>query len=172
MMHEGRATDAVLQYVSVAPIEAGRGGQVLQTELEDLLHPDNVFPTPRYTLKVTLEEAKQPIVIERNARVSRYNLVMIARYELVDLNSGATVYRNETKRIGSYNASLSDFSTYVAEGDARNRNIKQLANDMVMRISEKLKRFAGDTPSSFALPHDLRRLVLLGWASSSENSLT
>lgn len=139
LTHEGRPTDAVLQYVSLDTIDAGRGGQILQTELEDLLHPDNAYPTPRYRLQVQLLETKQPVVIERNARVSRYNLLMVAQYSLIDLNSGGTIYTNETKRIGSYNASLSDFSTFVAEGDARNRNIKQLANDIVMRISAKLR---------------------------------
>lgn len=139
LSQEGRATDAVLQYVSLNTIDAGRAGQILQTELEDLLHPDGAYPSPRYRLSATLEESKQPIVIERNARVSRYNLMMLAKYNLIDLNSGATIYQSETRRIGSYNASLSDFSTFVAESDARNRTVKQLAQDIAMRLTAKLK---------------------------------
>lgn len=129
---------AELSLVALDPIDNGRSGQVLQTELEDLLHPDNVYPTPRYRLKVVLEEAKQPIVIEQNARVSRYNLLLVAYYTLTDVNTGEAIYRSKLRRMGSYNASLSDYSTYVSENDARERAVRQLANDVVMRLAAKL----------------------------------
>ncbi len=130
--------NAVLQYIMVDNIPT-RSGQILKIELEDLLHPDGQYPQPRYRLAVNFSEEKQPIVIESNARVSRYNLILKADYTLIDLTSGATVHQGSVKRLSSYNSSLSDFSTYVAEGDALNRGVKQLAHDVANRLIAFLK---------------------------------
>jgi hypothetical protein len=57
---------------------------------------------------------------------------------LVNLADGKTIYSHESKHLGSYNASLSDFSTFAAEGDARSRSIRQLAQNIFMRLAGKL----------------------------------
>jgi LPS-assembly lipoprotein len=121
----------------VTPIPQ-RSGQILHIALEDLLHADGQFPTPRYRLDTTLEEAKQPIVIETNGRVSRYNLVLVARYNLYDIQSSALITKGVVKRISGFNASLSDFSTFVSENDTHDRNIRQMAQDISMRLMLKL----------------------------------
>jgi LPS-assembly lipoprotein len=132
--------EATLPFVQIEKIDAGRPGQILQMELEDLFHPDGQYPQPRHRLAVTLTQAKQPIVIESNARVSRYNVLFTADYRLIDLLSGATVHQGKVSRQSSYNASLSDFSTYVAEGDAFNRGVKQIAKDVTGRVTAHLKK--------------------------------
>lgn len=131
-------TAPVLQTIQVSPIPQ-RSGQILSIALEDLLHADGQYPTPRYRLDTTLEEAKQPIVIETNGRVSRYNLVLVARYSLYEIHSNALVTNGTVKRISGFNSSLSDFSTFVSENDTHDRNIRQMAQDISMRIALKLK---------------------------------
>lgn len=130
--------EAALQYVMLEEVPS-RSGQILQTELEDILHPSGQYPAPRYRLALTLTEEKQPIVIERNGRVSRYNLLLKAEYRLTDFVSGAPLHQGKVRRNSSFNASLSDFSTYVSESDARNRGVKQIAQDIAMRLAAQLK---------------------------------
>jgi LPS-assembly lipoprotein len=133
------ATSPLMQTIQVSLIP-NRSGQILQTELEDLLHPDGQFPTPRYRLDTTLEETKQPIVIETNGRVSRYNLILLARYNLYEVQSNALISSGSVKRISGFNASLSDFSTFVSENDTHDRNLKQMAKDITLRLALQMKK--------------------------------
>lgn len=140
----GTVASPILQSIKVTPIPL-RSGQILHIALEDLLHADGEFPMPRYRLDTTLEEAKQPIVIETNGRVSRYNLILVARYNLYDIASNALITNGVVKRISGFNASLSDFSTYVSENDTHDRNLRQIAQDITHRLTSKLSAMGSPT---------------------------
>ena len=112
-----------------------RSGQILQVELEDILHPEGQVPSQHYRLAVELGEIKQPIIVELTGRVSRYNLIHTANYRVYDPVSGANLHQGNAKRVSSYNVSTADFSTYTAERDARERGLKELAQDLVMRLA-------------------------------------
>lgn len=145
------AAAPMLQTIQVSPIPL-RSGQILSMALEDLLHADGQFPTPRYRLDTTLEETKQPIVIETNGRVSRYNLILVARYQLYDIQTSALITKGVVKRISGFNASLSDFSTFVSENDTHDRNIRQMAQDMSLRIAMKLSALRAMGPFALRVP--------------------
>lgn len=127
-------TNTMLHYVAVDSIP-GRSGQILQVALEDGLHPEGRQPELSYRLGVSLNEVKQPIIVERTGRVTRYNLILSANFRVYDPSSGRTLHKGKARRISSYNVSTADFATFSAERDARERGLKELAEDIIMRLA-------------------------------------
>lgn len=141
-VHGNKANTAinsmVLEEIKVEVPTKGRSGQLFRIALEDELHPENLYPTPRYRLIGNLEEIKQPIIIERDARITRYNLILKSNYKLLDIASGETVHSKSSQRISSYNVSDSDFATFIANREARERGIKELARTIAMELASVL----------------------------------
>jgi LPS-assembly lipoprotein len=114
----------------------GRDGQILQTALEDGLNPQGMTPAEaHYTLSASLNTQKTPVVIELDGRISRFNLRHDVRFSVKDLRTGAVVHRGRAKRVSSYNVALSDFSTFMAERDARKRGLEVLAEQIIMQLA-------------------------------------
>jgi LPS-assembly lipoprotein len=130
-----RAESASLQQVRVDPIPAGRPGQVLQIALEDMMTPSGPPANARYRVIAAITEVKRPIIIERNAEISRYNLEMTVPYSVVEVATGQTLGSGQVRRISSYNVSNSDFSTFIGERDARERGIQEAAQEISMRVA-------------------------------------
>lgn len=130
----GNHVAAPMHYIAVDDIPS-RAGQILQIALEDGLHPQGDAPKHSYRLAVQLEETRQPIIIERTGRVTRYNLIHTAKFRVYDPRGGQDMHKSNAKRISSYNVAPSDFSTFVGERDARERGLKELAQDILMQLA-------------------------------------
>lgn len=137
------STGGKLEKVQVRVANQNRTGQLFTIALEDALHPSNHYPEPDYLLTSSLEEIKQPIIIERDASITRYNLVLRARYSVQNLKTGDYLLRDKlSQRISSYNVSDSDFATFIADREARERGIEELARTISMELVTLLQ----DTP--------------------------
>lgn len=124
-----------LETIQVEIANRDRTGQLFHIALEDALHPANHYPAPKYKLTSTLEEIKQPIIIERDASITRYNLILRAKYSLVNITTGEDIIRNKlSQRISSYNVSDSDFATFAADREARERGLEELARTISMEL--------------------------------------
>jgi len=123
-----------LNFIAVDSIP-DRSGQILQVALEDGIHPEGRQPENTYRLSVDLQEIKQPIIIERNGRISRYNLIHVAKFRVYNPYDNATLHSGTAKRISSYNVSLSDFSTFIAEREGHERGLTALAQDIIMQLA-------------------------------------
>lgn len=130
---------AALNNIAVEVANQDRSGQLFRIALEDTLHPDNHYAAPKYNLRTTLEEIKQPLIIERDASITRFNLVLKARYSLTEIATGTKVKDKLSQRISSYNVSESDFATFEAERNARERGIEELARKIKMEIITSLR---------------------------------
>ncbi|MCB2081807.1 MAG: hypothetical protein KDD76_04155 [Rickettsiales bacterium] len=117
----------------------GRSAQLLKVELQDLLDPHGATATPAYTLAIELRADREPMFIERDRRVTRYNLVVTAKYVLKDAK-GKALTKGTSRMVGSYDKEASDFATIAAEQDTRHRAVKELARDIQQRL---LAYFAG-----------------------------
>jgi len=137
--HSDGDTAGALEDVQVVVPTGSRIGQLYRIALEDTLHPANEFPTPRYRLTATIEEINQPIIIERDASITRYNLILKTQYSLIDLSNGKVLGKKSGQRISSYNVSDSDFATFVAERDSRERGIRDLARSVSNELASLLK---------------------------------
>lgn len=111
-------------YVEAIP---GRSGQVLRNKLLDLLNPKNQYADDRYILKITLEEERRQFGIQEDLRITRYDITALADYVLIDTYSNKEVLKDSAKIYSSFNRTDSEFSTFVAEEDAREKASEQLA---------------------------------------------
>ena len=132
---EQTANIIALEEIKVEVPAKGRLAQLYRIALEDSLHPSNLYPTPKYRLTSAITEVNQPIIIQRDASIVRYNLVLKATYELTDIASGTQLAKKKIQRISSYNVSDSDFATFIAKRNAREQGIKALAKDLSMKLA-------------------------------------
>ncbi len=132
-------TNTQLQMIQVDVVNTDRLGQLYQIALENALHPDNDFPEPTYRLNTSLTQLKQALVIERDASITRFNIILDATYQLSHIETGETLVNKRLQRITSYNVSESDFGTFVAEKEALERGVKELARTISMELITTLQ---------------------------------
>jgi len=123
-----------LQSISVDEIAFGRAGQILKTDLERLFG-DNQYAHKKYRLHIDLEKRKEGIAIEKNREVTRYNIIITAKYELIKNDGGKVVNKGNSQITGSYDAFESDYATYAAEEDTIIRIVRELAKDIRFRLA-------------------------------------
>lgn len=129
----------ILYQVDVDPVivnnAGGRAGQVLHSALEDRFSPAGPRPDAPYGLQVSIGKSLVPVVIEPDGNVLRYNVLLNAHFRLYVKSVGKEVFAGSTSRISSYNVSDSDFSSFIAERDATERGLRELAEELRLRIS-------------------------------------
>jgi LPS-assembly lipoprotein len=131
----GVRTDAELARVLVVPLDNGRTGQDVYNALINRLSPNGEPVNPDYQLNVTLNEEREGVAIERDASITRYNYLLLARYRLVDTRSGNVVHEGESRSIASYNVVDSQFATLMARRDAEERAATELSEDIKLRLA-------------------------------------
>lgn len=119
--------------ITVAEMD-GREGQLFKQKLEDQINPAAETNGSRYLLSPKLNIKKIAVAIDQNRRVSRYNIDTAMTYELKDAGSGKTVHTGTLHALSSFNVVPSEFATYIAERDATDRALSELA----IRASQKL----------------------------------
>jgi len=133
MGHRGGAV-AELNRVFIEPI-ADRSGQVLRNHLIDRFYTDGRPEQTDYRLSVSLTAAREDLGIQKNAVATRARLRMTAHYELTETATGKVVYRTHSRSIVSYNLLEAQYATLVAEQDAYERALQQLAEDIESRLA-------------------------------------
>ncbi len=124
-----------LRKVTISKLDFGRPGQILVSDLEDLLNATNSNGEKKYSLNITITKSKAALATEKNREITRYNLVVDAEYRLVDLTTGAEINHGRSRITESYDAVESDFATYAAEEDSLKRIMKEMAHDIYFKIS-------------------------------------
>ena len=153
------------------PIYATREGDALissQINLERIVAPENVAPyledafndrivsvegvTPRYDLYVQAREKADRLAVQIDATVTRYNYRLLARYWVIDKQTGEKV-RGVARAITSYNIVNSQYSTLFAERAAVEKAARQLAEqierDMLIRFSRPADERDDVDPEAF-----------------------
>ncbi len=135
----GGALAPELSAISVLSVSSdigqGRPAQLLKAEMEDLLRPANDATAEKYELAVVLRQAKEPMFIEQDRRITRYNLIVTADYTLKEKATGKELTKGTSRMVGSFDAEGSDFSTFAAEQDTLRRAVVELARDIQHRLS-------------------------------------
>lgn len=145
--------------VSIDPIP-GRMGQELRIALEDQLNSGGVVPAhPAYRLSSTLMHTSTPIGVARDGTVSRYNIYLNSEYKLYRASDGQLVAEGRVHHVTSYNnLTNAYFSTFVSEGDAIKRGIKELSENYRQRLTAYLSSPDAGTP---ILGKDKKKLMEL-----------
>lgn len=118
-----------------------RTGQKLRNLLVDRLAPRGPVGDPLYVLDVTITESIADLAVRVDESATRANLTMLAAYTLTRAGAEAEtlpVLRSSVRSVSSYNRLQSRYATLAAEEDARNRALRQIADEIRLRIAAAL----------------------------------
>ncbi|MSO85494.1 MAG: hypothetical protein EXR02_06775 [Rhodospirillales bacterium] len=139
----GRAADkdvpADFAFIQIEPIK-DRVGQMLHNQLRDAINPRGTPAKPRYVLKVTLAESTQDTAIQRTAFAVRANLVLSATFILHDVTTRGQVFTSSAASTASYAHQTAEYGTLASEKDARDRAVRDLAEEIRARLGVYFKR--------------------------------
>jgi LPS-assembly lipoprotein len=124
----------------VAPDDALN--RTLRLSLEDLLRSEGAS-APQYQVIISSQLSERSVAIQQDTSVTRKNILLTALYNLVDLESGETVYKSEATSIATYNRVNSEFANIIAERDARDRAALQTAEQIRTSLAVFFERQNG-----------------------------
>ena len=111
-------------------------GRELKFNLLDLLSSSGNPPSnPAYVVELAPTIYDADLAIERDAEVTRKNLVMIVPFRLVDAATKKVVMRSTSRSRSSYNRVDSEFANIVAAQDAESRIARAIADDIKLQLS-------------------------------------
>jgi LPS-assembly lipoprotein len=134
------ATDQFAQ-IRIAPLP-DRIGQRMHNLLRDRLNPKGQPTSPDYQLEVHLREVIQELGIRKDETATRANLRLTARFALLDAHTGARLLTGESRSVNSYNILQNQFATLFSEDDARKRSLREVSDDIRIRLGIYFARVA------------------------------
>lgn len=130
----GREASAELAAVHIMNIP-DRNGQILHNYLLDRINPQGRPADPRYVLEIKLVETKSNLGIIKDSSATLAQIANVATYTVRDLKTKAPLQSGRSRSVTSYNIVQSDFATLAAEKDARERSLRELAEDITTKIA-------------------------------------
>ena len=118
----------------------GRLGQILRNDLLDQLNPVGEQVPARYFLGVQLRRFSNALGIQLDSTITRYNLLLIARFQLRERGTRRVLYQAIARREASYNVSLLPFADLTAEQNAERRAAREVSNDIRTQLAVHFAR--------------------------------
>lgn len=128
-----------LATIRVLPIP-NRIGQQLALSLRDSLNPTGEQAQQRYTLAVQLIVAEADLGIQRDASATRGRVDVYANFQLADSRTGKSIYQSRTQTTSAYNIVNDAFAAQVADDDARTRTVRDLTDEIRLRLALFLRQ--------------------------------
>ena len=122
-----------LGQVQVAPIE-GQAGWLVSSALRDRLAAVDGAPA-RYRLDIRLDDSITGLGVRRDDAITRERRTLRARYQLVDLTSGATLLDATAGSDAGVDVVGSEYATIAAEQTALERLAGIVADQIVARVA-------------------------------------
>ncbi len=120
--------------IQVAPI-ADRVGQQLRNALIAQLYVRGRAERPSYRLNTVINETTSSLAVRKSTLATRANLKMTAQFNIQKIADGQQIMNASNTATVSYNILDSEFGTLMAEKNARERAVQQLANDIRSRLA-------------------------------------
>ena len=114
---------------------SSRLDQIVYGNLLDRLTPFGIPDEHYYILSTMLFESKQGVALERDATVSRFNLVLDSEFNLKNIETGKIIFSGNVRAVAAYNVLRSEFANVIAERNARDRAAREVADEIATRIS-------------------------------------
>ena len=108
-----------------------QAGYLLTRQLENRL---GRAPDPRFALDMTLLTDEEGLAVNSAGDITRFNVLGEAGYALRDLGTGAVVTSGTVQNFTAYSATGSTVATLAAQGDAIERLMTILADQIVARL--------------------------------------
>lgn len=134
---QGAAARAVAG-VNVSAIE-GKAGWLVRAAVVDRLGA-GADGAPRYRLDVRLDEQLQGLGLVSNDAVTRERRILRARYQLVDVGTGAIILDATAGADAGIDIVSSEYAVIAAEQTALENLSHEIAEQIVTRVATKLRK--------------------------------
>jgi LPS-assembly lipoprotein len=128
-----RDWDPDLAAINVLPI-SNRPGQILALALREYLNPGGVSVEKRWDLQTGLRVTRTDLGIQTNATATTSEITVYAIYQISEHN-GRVIYSSTSSAVGSFDQVNDAYATQVAADSARDRAIREVADEMVLRLA-------------------------------------
>ncbi|MGF1631920.1 MAG: LPS assembly lipoprotein LptE [Kiloniellaceae bacterium] len=125
---------ANLASVRIDPLR-DRVGQQMHNYLRDRLNPDGQPVSPNYRLQVQLRETLTELGVRRDETATRANLRLTAEFTLLNHGGEAALLTGRSSSTTSYDILRNPFATTISEDDARERALREVADDIQTRLA-------------------------------------
>jgi len=119
--------------IYVAQVE-DRVGQQYRNILLDLLNTRGEPLQAAYILRSELSESRETLAVQRTASATRANVRMTVRFDLFKRGHSTPVWTGEAISVASYNVFDSEYATLQALENVRARAVRQLAENVRIRL--------------------------------------
>ncbi|NQU62525.1 MAG: hypothetical protein HQ512_15435 [Rhodospirillales bacterium] len=119
--------------IRIEPIK-DRVGQILHNHLLTALNPNGPPQNPLFSMTVTVSESSSSLGVRKSAFATRANLNVSAAFKLSDFETRKGVFSQTSRITVSYNILDSDFATLSAKKDARARALREISEDIRVRL--------------------------------------
>lgn len=143
----GDGTEVVPEFAQIAIAQPDdRGEQLLRNRLLDILTPKGSPDRPRYLLNYRITESVGSVFVTRREEITRSNLVFSVSATLHDYESGATILSTSATSRASFNQTTNDYANLITERDARNRAMRDAAEQIRIRLANYFDRWRHEAP--------------------------
>lgn len=137
----GGRVATMLRSVTVAPIP-GRVGWLMYSKLQERLQTGDA-PAPEYRLVVEIDDTITGLGIRGDRAATRERRTLRARYQLIDLDTGAVVLDASAGSDAGIDVVSSEYATIAAEQTAAERLSEVVADQIIARLA----MYAARTPA-------------------------
>jgi LPS-assembly lipoprotein len=139
-MYAGGSSGTVAQGLAAVEVPAieGKAGWLVRNALSDRLGAAG-RTTPRYRLDVRLDDKLEGLGLLSDDTIGRERRTLRARYQLVDLGSGAIVLDATAGSDAGIDVVSSEYATIAAEQTALENLAKVVADRIVARVALQLR---------------------------------
>lgn len=111
-----------------------RIGQQFRNALLDMINPRGEPRKPAYILTATLKESQEQLAVQKTASATRANVRLSVTFTLTDTRTKAVVWNGNSMSVASYNILDSEYATLRALENVRERTVRQLAENVRVRL--------------------------------------
>ncbi len=131
---DGQTVNGKLAAVRIDPL-SDRVGQQMHNLLRDRLNPNGQPVAPDYRLQVQITETTQELSVRQDETATRANLKLDTLFYLIATESGETLLTGRSTSTTSYDILREPFATTVSEANARERALREVADDIQTRLA-------------------------------------
>lgn len=106
--------------------------------LQDRLNRSCTNIDQNYIVKLSLDKSEEPVSIQKDREVTRYNVSLNIRYDVVE--NGEDLFSGNKRLIGGYDAVTSDYGTYIQEVDTAKKLAQEMSNDIALKILSRISK--------------------------------
>ena len=146
-MYAGGARSASAQGLAAVDIPAieGRGGWLVKNALDARLGVAGEA-TPQYRLDVRLDDSLEALGVLNDDTISRERRILRARYQLIDLASGAVLLDATAGSDAGIDVVSSEYATIAAEQKALENLALEVADRVATQVALTLRAQASQQP--------------------------